>query len=364
MEAAVARVVEGLFSVCATLGQPPIIRCPKGGAAEMIASELEKMIRDHVSGKGSGLFSDLGGGGRGGGGLSTRRPLLCLFDRNYDLATALQHGWTYQPLVHDALNMRLNRVDIRGESVAEQAAGKKSYDLEEDDPFWRDHGDAEFPKVAEEVEAELASYKRAMADINDKTNSVGADDADVGANTQNLVSAVASLPELQERKKIIDKHTNIATALLSQIKTRGLDEYCAIEEDLLVGKGDKAAVMGLLAATGRGTPEDKLRLAVIYVMSRTGDDAMSPADAEALEGALRASGADGAALSFVKRMASLNARLDAATAGGAGAGAGDGGDLLDWADKLYGQSVNAVAKGVKSLLSGERRLRSRARWSL
>ena len=83
---------------------------------------------------------------------------------------------------------------------------------------------------------------------------------------------------------------------------------------------------------------------------------MSPADAEALEGALRASGADGAALSFVKRMASLNARLDAATAGGAGAGAGDGGDLLDWADKLYGQSVNAVAKGVKSLLSGERRL--------
>ena len=250
--------------------------------------------------------------------------------------------------MHDALNMRLNRVDIRGESVAEQAAGKKSYDLEEDDPFWRDHGDAEFPKVAEEVEAELASYKRAMADINDKTNSVGADDADVGANTQNLVSAVASLPELQERKKIIDKHTNIATALLSQIKARGLDEYCAIEEDLLVGKGDKAAVMGLLAATGRGTPEDKLRLAVIYVMSRTGDDAMSPADAEALEGALRASGADGAALSFVKRMASLNARLDAATAGGAGAGAGDGGDLLDWADKLYGQSVNAVAKGVKS----------------
>ena len=123
-----------------------------------------------------------------------------------------------------------------------------------------------------------------------------------------------------------------------------------------MGKGDKAAVMGLLAATGRGTPEDKLRLAVIYVMSRTGDDAMSPADAEALEGALRASGADGAALSFVKRMASLNARLDAATAGGAGAGAGDGGDLLDWADKLYGQSVNAVAKGVKSLLSGERRL--------
>jgi hypothetical protein len=32
-----------------------------------------------------------------------------------------------------------------------------------------------------------------------------------------------------------------------------------------------------------------------------------------------------------------------------------GGDLLDWADKLYGQSIDAVAKGVQSLLRGDRR---------
>jgi hypothetical protein len=30
-------------------------------------------------------------------------------------------------------------------------------------------------------------------------------------------------------KKVIDKHTNIATALLGQIKARGIDEYYAIE---------------------------------------------------------------------------------------------------------------------------------------
>ena len=92
---------------------------------------------------------------------------------------------------------------------------------------------------------------------------------------------------------MIDKHTNIATALLGQIKARGLDEYYAIEEDLLTGKGDKAAVMGLLAATGRGTPEDKLRLAIIHIMAQT--EPMTPADAEALEGALRASGAEASA---------------------------------------------------------------------
>ena len=75
-------------------------------------------------------------------------------------------------------------------------------------------------------------------------------------------------------------------------------------------------------------------------------EGMSPADAEALEGALRASGAEAAALGFIKRMTSLNATLSAMPgAGGAGGGGGDSqGNLLDWADKLYGQSINAVAK--------------------
>ncbi len=46
--------------------------------------------------------------------------------------------------------------------------------------------------------------------------------------------------------------------------------------------------------------------------------------------------------------------------GGGGAGAGGGaasqGNLLDWADKLYGQGLTAVTKGVKSLLAGGRML--------
>jgi hypothetical protein len=37
-------------------------------------------------------------------------------------------------------------------------------------------------------------------------------------NTNKLTSAVSSLPELIEKKRLLDMHTNIATTLLEQIK--------------------------------------------------------------------------------------------------------------------------------------------------
>jgi Sec1 family len=57
------------------------------------------------------------------------------------------------------------------------------------------------------------------------------------------MAAVSSLPELTERKRVIDKHTNLATALLKAIKERGLDLYYNLEEDSLMGKADLAAVL-------------------------------------------------------------------------------------------------------------------------
>lgn len=48
IEATITEVVNGLFSVLVTLGVVPIIRSPKGGAAQMVASQLDARIRDHL----------------------------------------------------------------------------------------------------------------------------------------------------------------------------------------------------------------------------------------------------------------------------------------------------------------------------
>ena len=171
VEAEIERIVDGLLAACATLGKVPVIRCPKGGAAEMIARSLEKRLRDHARGKGGLFATDVGGPHdverkRDG---TNERPILCLFDRNFDVPSIVKHAWTYEPLVHDVLAMRLNRVDIKGDARAGEI-GKKSYDLEAaDDAFWSANADAQFPVVAEEVEKALGEYKKAMADITSAT---------------------------------------------------------------------------------------------------------------------------------------------------------------------------------------------------
>ena len=38
--------------------------------------------------------------------------VLVILDRNVDLVPMLSHSWTYQALVHDVLDMRLNRVTV------------------------------------------------------------------------------------------------------------------------------------------------------------------------------------------------------------------------------------------------------------
>ena len=91
---------------------------------------------------------------------------------------------------------------------------------------------------------------QAVADLNRRTGSNVDPTADpselMQSNNRNLMSAISSLPQLTERKKTIDKHTNMATALLKQIKARALDQYWDREEDCLHGKPDLAAIERLL----------------------------------------------------------------------------------------------------------------------
>jgi hypothetical protein len=150
----VDRIVSGLFSVAVTMGSIPIIRCPKQGAAEMVAIRLDRKLRDHIlNSKDQNLFS---GSQKYG---TTSRPLLFIVDRNIDLVPMLSHSWTYASLVHDVLKMRLGQIEVEipADDSPNSKPVKKQYDLKANDAFWSDNANEPFPTVAENIDSKLVS---------------------------------------------------------------------------------------------------------------------------------------------------------------------------------------------------------------
>lgn len=282
-------------------GVIPIIRCPKDGAADMVAARLDRKLRDHILNSKDNLFS----GPRTNAASSTHssRPVLILLDRNVDLVPMLSHSWTYQSLVHDVLNMKLNRITI--ESPAEEGNPskvpmKKGYDLTTNDFFWAKNAGSPFPQVAEDIDAELTKYKEETAAITKRTGVTNFEDlqADTSASAQHLKEAITLLPEMRERKGILDMHMNILAALLTGIKDRQLDNYFQLEENVV--KQAKPQIMEIISDSTKGSePVDKLRLFIIWYLST--EQEVSRQEFEGFGKALSEAGTDVSCLPYVRQ---------------------------------------------------------------
>ncbi|KAK6587838.1 hypothetical protein RS030_81200 [Cryptosporidium xiaoi] len=204
-------IVIGLICVFSSLGVIPIIRCSSNqySPSQMIARELDKRLRDLLKKTSNSNAFDMN---------SNNRPVLILLDRNIDLSSMINHTWIYQGLIHDIYNLKLNRI-----TVDDQNNSKKVFDLDSNDEFWIKHSGEHFTQVANSVSELLSEYNKKLSELNYSN-----EDSTQMAN--NLVVAINSLPEMTEKKRSIDTHTNIATRLVDEIKKRELDKLFEIEE--------------------------------------------------------------------------------------------------------------------------------------
>ncbi|CAH2231063.1 jg3485 [Pararge aegeria aegeria] len=352
MEAIMDEIVESLFSVFVTLGNVPIIRCSKGNAAEMVGKKLDKKLRENLWDARNNLFHGQPGS------FSFTRPMLILLDRNIDMATPLHHTWTYQALAHDVLDLSLNRAVVP-ESSAPAVPGQKTKtricDLDSKDPLWSEHKGSPFPTVAEAIQEDLDKYRSSEAEVKKLKSSMGLDaDSDlalslVSDNTQRLTSAVNSLPQLMEKKRLIDMHTTIATAILNAIKSRRLDSFFELEEKIMSKSSgvESKAVMDLISDTSAGNEEDKMRLFIIYYLCTS----QIPEDEyKKFEAALVAANCDVKPLIYMKRWKGFTKMSSQ------GQYEGGGTKTVSMFSKLVSQGSSFVMEGVKNLVVKKHKL--------
>ncbi|KAK5662733.1 hypothetical protein OQA88_6140 [Cercophora sp. LCS_1] len=366
LDGVVDRVVSGLFSVVVTMGLTCQIRCPRGAAAEMIATKLDRKLRDHILNSKDNLFSSQTRPSSSAAGAPASRPVLIILDRNVDLMPMLSHSWTYQSLCFDIFKSELNRITIEtpvDSTNPARGTTKKAYDLAANDFFWQKNACLPFPQVAEDIDAELTKYKEEAEAITKKTGVSDFEDLqnDTSASAQHLKAAITLLPELRERKATLDMHMNILAAILGEIQNRQLDNYFELEQSVM--KQTKAQMLELIKTGDKGKPTDKLRLFIIWFLSTEQD--VSRQEWAQFEEALSTAECDTACLSYIRqvrattKMTQLTTVNNTAAAGQQQSGSSD---LLQrfsaistrFTDRLKetGVPTNVLSSNVASLLGG------------
>lgn len=340
-------IVDSLFSVCVTLGNVPIIRCPRNSAAEMVARKLEKKLRENLYDARNNLFHM---DASQAGNFSFQRPVLVILDRNIDMATPLHHTWTYQALAHDVLDLSLNRIILEDDAVAGGTRKKsKPCDLDNRDKFWWSHKGSPFPTVAEAIQEELESYRSSEDEIKKLKSSMGIDGENevaysmVNDTTTRLTNAVNSLPQLMEKKRLIDMHTKIATNILNFIKQRRLDSFFELEEKIMSKSLLDKGLIDMFQDPEFGSAEDKMRLYIIYFICTN----LSDAEYRKIENVLKESGCDLSPIAYVQRWKSIVQKSPTNNTSQYDSGVAKVETMFS---KLLTQGSSFVMEGVKNLV--------------
>lgn len=265
----------------------------------------------------------------------------------------LHHTWTYQALTHDVFNLQLNRVEVEETVEAKSPGGapmkkKKSYDLNPTDRFWQAQKGSPFPMVAEAVQEELDSYRAQEDEVKKLKTAMGLEGEDESAisqlsdTTAKLTSTVSNLPELLEKKRLIDMHTNIATAVLGQIKARKLDVYFETEEKLMSKAVLDKSLMDMISDPDSGTPEDKVRLFIIALIC---GPPMGEAEIDQYCVALQGANCDISPITYMRRWKAYTKMTAAPSQYGGG-----GTKTVGMFSKLMNTGSQFLMEGVKNLV--------------
>ncbi|KAL5571957.1 hypothetical protein UlMin_021554 [Ulmus minor] len=185
---------------------------------------------------------------------------LLILDRSVDQIAPVIHEWTYDAMCHDLLDMEGNKYSFEVPSKTGGKSEKKEVLLEDHDPVWLELRHAHIADASERLHDKFTNFvqKNKAAQIQQSAR----DGSEL--STRDLQKMVQALPQYTEQVEKISLHVEIAGKINKIIRELGLRELGQLEQDLVFGDAAAKDVINFLRTKQNTTPENKLRLLMIF----------------------------------------------------------------------------------------------------
>ena len=185
-------------------------------------------------------------------------PLLLILDRKDDPITPLLTQWTYQAMVHELLDLKDNRVKLKNAPSVKNEKGS----LDEvvlsstQDSFFARHRYANFGDLGSAVKELIDEYQK-NSKMTNKIESI-----------QDMQNFMEKYPLLRSHSINVSKHVAILSELSRLIDVQQLLDVSCLEQEIACSN-DHSTHKRLLFekfANSKIRPENKLRLALLFLI--------------------------------------------------------------------------------------------------
>ncbi|KAI1994144.1 syntaxin binding protein 1 [Ophidiomyces ophidiicola] len=260
-------LAQRIVSVCASLGEYPLIRYyrPRDPTheASVLCSHLARFVQDELDAYAK-YRQDFPTPS------SRPRSVLYIVDRSMDLITPLVHEFTYQAMAHDLLPIK------EGEKVTYKTtinSGQpneetKDMDISENDNIWVDSRHLHMKDLLGKLVDDFNQFIAKNPQFADKDSS---------ADVSTIRDMLAGLSTFQAGKNSYTLHLNMAEECMKLFQERNLPELASVEQSLATGFDEDhrkprnlADQVVRLLDDPRVQPQDRLRLIILYLLYRGG----------------------------------------------------------------------------------------------
>ncbi|KAJ6328457.1 hypothetical protein OIU77_010198 [Salix suchowensis] len=182
---------------------------------------------------------------------------LLILDRSIDQIAPVIHEWTYDAMCHDLLEMDGNKYAVELPSKTSGNPEKKEVLLEDQDLVWLELRHAHIADASERLHDKMTTFvsKNKAAQMQQSARTYTA---------RRLSYKFKLCRKYNEQVEKLTLHIEIAGKINSVIRELGLRDLGQLEQDLVFGDAGAKDVISYLRTKQDASPENKLRLLMIY----------------------------------------------------------------------------------------------------